>query len=417
MPGDRTTSSWHVIPPAVWPEPPPLMSYSTLSDLEACPRRWALSAAEYPRVWDECGYPRPLQQAQVEGTIIHLSLQKITRALIERRCPSLFDESAISTLRELGGYTAIVLSSLERALQPYDRNPRAAPVLNEIRYRLTAQIPAFRSKIQRLLTRIQPEKRLSGGSVNTDGRVEGESRSQLVHGSYAEIELRAIALGWRGFADLLTLSSAQCEIRDFKTGAPKQDHEFQIRTYALLWARDRDLNPNGRLADRLVLSYDEGDTEIPAPSKEEIRRLEEELRRRTADALATFRTDLPEARPSPQNCECCPVRHLCEEYWQSNARQGTSNESAENGFGDVQIGLTGQHGPNSWDGVIESGPDLKIGGPILLRTTNHQFALKPSQRVRLLNVHIRVPEKDPIEEKQPIFVATMGANSEAFLLS
>ena len=416
MPGGRTTSFWHVSRPS-WPEAPTWMSFSTLSDLEACPRRWALSAAKYPHVWKHRGYPRPLQSAALEGTVVHLSLQKITRALVERGCPSLSDEKATSTLRELGGYTAIVLSSLERALQSYEGNPRATPVLDGIRHRLTARVPELRSRVQRLLTRIRPAECRAGGSAKAVSYPGVESRSQLMHGSYAEVELRAEEMGWRGFADLLTLSGTQCEFRDFKTGVRKQEHEFQICTYALLWARDRDLNPAGRLADRLVLSYDEGDVEIPAPSEEEVRRLEDGLRKRTAEAFANLQADPPEARPSRQNCQYCPVRHLCEEYWHSHTRQRVSNESAQTGFGDVQIRLTGQHGPSSWDGVIESGLGLKGGGPILLRTTNLQFELHSGQQVRLLNVHISVPYKEPVEEKQRTIAATMGANSEAFMLS
>ena len=407
-------SFWQVLRPSVWPEPPYWVSHSTLSDLETCPRRWALSNAEYSSVWKDRGYPRPPHQAVIEGTVVHSSLQKIVRALVERGCSSLSDKSAISTLRELGGFTAVVLGSLTLVLQPYGRNPRADPILKGIHCRLSARVPELRSKVQGLLTRIQPVGRRASGSGMAVNHAGIKSRSQLLHGSYSEVEFQAIEMGWRGFADLLTLSSSRCEIRDFKTGAPKQEHISQVRTYALLWARDSNLNPAGRLADKLILSYEKGDIEVPVPDEEELRDLEDELRRRTAEALAKLQVDPPEARPSRENCEHCPVRHLCREYWHSHARQRTS-ESVKNRFGDVQISLTGQHGPSSWDGVIESGPDLKVGRPILLRTTNLQFELKPGQQIRLLNVHISVPE-EPIEKRQLTYVATMGENSEAFLL-
>ncbi len=417
MPQDRIESSWQVFRPSSWPTALPWMSYSTLSDLETCPRRWALSAAEYPNVWEGSGYPRQPQQAALEGTVVHLSLQKITRALGGSGRASLSDENAISTLREIGGYTAVVLASLELALQPYKRNPRAGPIIEGMRRRLSARVPELRLRIQRLLTRISLTERQVGELQTAVNHPCVESRSMLLQGAYAEVEIRAAEMGWRGSADLLTLSSTECEIRDFKTGTPKQEHELQVRTYALLWARDSDLNPSGKLADKLVLSYDDGDTQVPAPDEGEINNLEGELRRRTAEALASLQADPPEARPNPQNCEFCHVRHLCEEYWHLHARQQGSYESAKSRFCDVQVRLTGQHGPSSWDGVIESGPDLKVGGSILLRTTNLQFELHPGQRIRLLNVHIRVPPEESIEEQQPTFVATMGANSEAFLLS
>lgn len=392
------------------------MSLSTLSELEACPRRWALSAAEYAHVWKERGYPRALQPTALEGMVVHLALQRITSALVERGCPSLLDERAISTLRELGGYTAIILGSLARALQPYEENPRAAPVLDRIRHRLAARVPELRSRVQRFLSRIHPESH-AARSEDPTTHPQWESRHQLQHGSHAEVELRASKLGWLGVVDLLTLSTTWCEIRDFKTGTSKQEHEFQVRTYALLWARDNDLNPSGRLADKLVLSYDKGDVEVPAPSAPELRSLEDELRERSAAALAALQTDRPEARPGPENCEYCAVRHLCEEYWQWHARQGGNRESSKGQFADLQIKLTGRHGPSSWDGVVESPADVKACGLLLLRTANLRFELHPGQRLRLLNVHISMPDEQSMEDKRPPVVATMGASTEVFLLS
>lgn len=59
---------------------------------------------------------------------------------------------------------------------------------------------------------------------------------------------------------------------------------------------------------------------------------------------------------------------------------------------------------------------MKIGEPILLRTTNLQFDLHPGQQLRLLNVHISIPDEDGIDDKGMPIVVTMGASSEAFQL-
>ena len=88
---------------------------------------------------------------------------------------------------------------------------------------------------------------------------------------------------------ILTLSATHCEIRDFKTGTPKDEHQFQLLIYALLWWRDRDLNPSARLANRLIVSYDDRDIEIQAPGVDVLCSTEEELRKRTTAALATFK--------------------------------------------------------------------------------------------------------------------------------
>ena len=68
--------------------------------------------------------------------------------------------------------------------------------------------------------------------------------------------------------------------------------------------------------------------------------------------------------------------------------------------------------PSSWDGVLEASPGSDSTQPALLRTANLQFDLQPGQKIRVLNVHIKSPNED---EGLPV-VATMGANSEMFLL-
>jgi hypothetical protein len=221
-------------------------------------------------------------------------------------------------------------------------------------------------------------------------------------------------LGWVGIADLLTLSTKLCEIRDFKTGISKQEHEFQLRVYALLWARDRELNPAARLADKLVLSYGERDVDVPAPTANALRSLEVELRERTAVARATLQINPPEARPSPEDCMHCTVRHLCEEFWQ---RCHECGESRHDQFADLQVNLTGRHGPSSWDGVVKSLSGMKPGGPILLRAADRQFDLHPGQELRLLNVRISRALEEPIEDECPPVVATMGASTEAYFVS
>jgi hypothetical protein len=390
------------------------MSFSTLRELEACPRRWALTTAEYLNVWKYRGYPSVPQQSAIEGIVVHLSLQKIMGALVNRGCPSLIDESAILTLRELGGYTAIILSSTEQVLLPYKENPRAVPTLDEIHNRLTASVPKLRTRVQRFLPRIHlvPRPAKSGETVI---RREGAKRHALEHGPHAEVLIQSSKLRWRGFADMLTLSANKCEIRDFKTGAPKEWHKVQLLTYALLWARDSDLNPSARLADKLVLSYDERDVELPPPDTRKLQLLEDELKQRTTIALADLQSNNPQAQTSPENCVYCTVRHLCEEYWSWLGKQGSSGEPVKERYVDVQIKLSSQHGPSSWDGIIELGPTMKTGIPILLRTENHRYDLHPGNRLRVLNVYVSIPdEEESVKDGHSLVVVTTGSRSEIF---
>lgn len=221
MSGGNNTDFWRVLRPTKWPEAPSWMSFSTLMELEICPRRWALVAAEYSDLWNNHGYPPIPQPSALEGTIVHLSLQKITGALVENGCSSLADESAILTLRQLGGFTAIIVDCLEQVLLSYRENPRAAPALDGIRARLTTRVPELRTRIQKFLSRIRPEPHTVIPGETVIHR-EGGPRHALQHGTYTEVLLQASELGWRGVADMLTLSTTHCEIRDFKTGAPKE---------------------------------------------------------------------------------------------------------------------------------------------------------------------------------------------------
>ena len=99
MPSTRESNLWSIARRTAWPKAPSWMSFSTLSELETCPRRWALNHANYPNVWDGRGYPQPLRFALLEGRIVSSKPPTHhTKPLVERGCKSLFDETAISAM-------------------------------------------------------------------------------------------------------------------------------------------------------------------------------------------------------------------------------------------------------------------------------------------------------------------------------
>ena len=234
----------------------------------------------------------------------------------------------------------------------------------------------------------------------------------MLKGSYCEVQLIVEELGWKGVVDLLTVSDSACEIRDFKTGKPKDDHQFQLYVYALLWWKDRVRNPAGRLADRLVLSYDSGDVEIRAPNVNKLEELRDELHARRAAANHAIKFDPPEARPNAATCIYCSVRHLCDAYW----REPIHPEAQDVCFVDIQLELTAHHGATSYFGVVESCSNLAPGSQVLLRTVDLPFDLRPRMRLRVLNVRISSPDLDLGETEPALAVASMGVASEAFVL-
>ena len=66
---------------AILPGPPAMWSYSSLKEVESCPRRYVLSRADYPDLWDNHGYPRLPNPAAIKGDVVHGSLEIIVKAL------------------------------------------------------------------------------------------------------------------------------------------------------------------------------------------------------------------------------------------------------------------------------------------------------------------------------------------------
>ena len=401
-----------VVVPKAWPTAPNELSVSSLADIEACPRRWALASAEYPELWDGRGYPPRLSIASLAGSVVHLALETVTKALARAGSNSLEDTDAVQVMRGLGGYTKVMNNCVQRVLQRFANNPRAAPVLDVALRSLRAQIPEMRTEAQTLLGRIK----LHGGAATSGEESAGKGRPRipLGPGVYPELDIRAPLIGWRGTADLLMLSTGNCEIVDFKTGALDDAHRFQLRVYALLWSRDSELNPTSRTVDRLTLSYIAGEVSVDPPTAAELDALERELVDRRRAAANALRANPPQARPSVENCQYCAVRHLCEEYWQpATIRTLAAAAGSESPFMDLQIFIVARHGPSSWDGIVEQSRGVGSGKSIVLRTPNGselQFAL--GDRIRVLDVHVSASADN---EGQPA-VATATAMSEIFLV-
>ena len=398
-------SLWIADAPAAWPDAPVEMTVTTLGEIESCSRRWALSAGHYPDLWNGRGYPPRVQLGALSGTVVHLALEVITRALVRAGCPSLHDPTVLQVMRDLGGYTKVVNDCIDRALSRLASNPRAQRVLEFAARSLRARVPELRTRVQTMLCRV----RLSRVPArHADGNTP-RARGPLTMGAFPEIELRAEEIGWKGKADLIALSSDACEITDFKTGAPDEGHGFQIQVYALLWSRDAELNPDRRRADRLLLAYDGGAIEIAAPTESELDELETLLRARRGAAHEAVSHYPPEARPDPKNCRYCGVRQLCDEYWTAETQRRMVQEGEDRRFGDVEVTVTGRHGPSSWDARVELSRDVPTGKSAVIRTSG-DLELSPGGRLRVLDAALIMDDED---QAQPA-VITLGSLSEAY---
>ncbi len=391
---------WTASPPAAWPAAPVDLTVSALGEIEACPRRWALSAASYPDLWASRGYPPRVHPSSLAGSLVHMVLETVTRELVQAGCPTVQDASSVRVLQSLGGFSKIIAASITQLMERLGRNPRVAPHMDQIARTLRAQAGELRVRVQMMLSRRQLPPSQGPRVPESD---TPRTRMALTVGAYCELELRAPSIRWKGKADLLTLTPSLCELTDFKTGERSKNHDFQLITYSLLWSLDAELNPSKRLVDRLVLVYSDGDVAIPGPTGHALDEFERQLVQRSEGARLSLTQLPPPARPGTETCRFCGVRQLCDSYWQTGELFAME---AERRFGDVEATVLSRHGPASWDIIIESVASKPIG---LLRTAmGTEFA--PGERIRILDAAIKLPDGDSDE---PV-VLTIGAISEVF---
>ena len=393
------------------------MSFSNLLELEACPKRWALSGAQYPEIWPASGYPRLPNLAALRGAIVHNVIRSIAErfVLLGREGNSKIRVS--QALRNLGGFTRLIGNTIEAVLQQYYCNPRALPSLKRVHAQLHSEIPDLRVKSQELLARVNFDLYDNLGS-SEDVLRSGRVTLPLSNGIYSELELKSTDLGWHGFVDLLTLSSDFCEIRDFKAGKEKEEHISQLHTYALLWLKDCELNPSGMPVTRLVISYLKNDIEISTPSRSDYLKLEDSLKKRTERVLMSIESMPPGANVGPDNCQFCQVRHLCDEYW--DAQQKSAPKlliDAESPFLDIQAIIVSRRGPSSWDAKVDSCYFALTEIPFLILDPAISLSmLNEGDKVRFLNVIATIEDDAADSATQPLRVSC-GSRSECFILS
>ncbi|MGB3749190.1 MAG: PD-(D/E)XK nuclease family protein [Rhodanobacter sp.] len=397
---------WRVVIPATWPAPPAEMSVSTHAEIDECPRRWALNTAEYPELWSGRGYPPKLQIAALAGSVVHLALEIITKQLTQAGVPSLSDPSAPQVLRKLGGYTRVVEECVERILKRYVGNPRAGTLMEHAQRTLRGQVPTLRARVQSMLSRLRlPKGTPAVPAPSTPKSSEPSPRLPLANGTYPEVEVRAKSIGWKGKVDLLVLDDDACELTDFKTGAANEAHKFQVRAYAVMWRLDDELNPSKRQVDRLVLAYETQNVDVAPPSASEIDDLGRDLLARRQAAEAALAARPPSARPNIESCRYCGVRQLCDVYWAS-ATQAVSDDGR---FGDIELKITGRHGPTSWDAVVVRARDLPAKTAALLRLQQPE-EFKTGTCLRVLDGAIA---RNPEDDAAPVIV-TLGLLSEVY---
>jgi len=394
-------------PPMQWAPVPDWCSFWWLIEVETCPRRVALRNASYPDLWSKSGYAPKPRVAAIVGQIVHAAVGTIAMTLRSRGVGSVRDPGAISILRELGGFSKIISRIVNDVLDRIADNPRLHSP-DRLHSEVLLRLPQMREKAQALLSRmVWPNC--------TDGREEtaSDSKQPPAVGPHFEILLKSAFLKWKGVADLIDVRPSNVAIVDFKTGEPSPHHADQVRTYALLWARDVDANPQGRLATDLVLSYPTGNVVISAPHEAELRTMESDLLARTASAKATMRAHEPPARVAPEHCSQCDVKHLCSEYWIPKIRKGLVGENRFE-FDDIELLIEERLGESSWRCKCLVATHVPIGSSVLLRVGNDNAtlarAIEPNSIFRVVGALISSSKDSPL-------VTSIVGSSELFRVS
>lgn len=393
---------------AVLPGVPHYWSYSSLKQVEDCPRRYSLTRASYPDLWERNGYPQTPVPAALFGEVVHGAVERILKAFVEADCTSAKSAEAVTVLKALGGYSAVAEQILKSRLAQLDDNPRLQSEQGRrLARELDNRIPDARREIQEYLSRMPSLPRITSASpgdckISSAERTSG--RFEIASGPYPELDLAAESLRLVGRIDLLTLEADGAYITDFKTGTEDPSHQEQLLTYALLWARDRVVNPHRSPLRELRVAYPSRDVVFPTPDDEALAELESNLLARIQAADDSVEAAVPDARLSDR-CGRCGVRPLCADYWEDRAKAAVPSTDGE--WFDLEGTVVDQHGAKSWDVQLEGGR-----GPILVRTPSQSDTLPIGRSVRVLKVRRVVDPDDP-----DALIAAMWAGTETFVLA
>lgn len=399
--------------PNNWALPPEYFSVSTLLQIEACPRKWSLSNSHFNEFGDRNGYPEKPSIPLIKGRIIHKCLETLTHHLKSENCNSLSDPLFVSIMRRIGGYSQLVSDATNLIIESYSKNPRAVININHISQRIKILSPEIRSGVQSLISK--SEINAIPGSNKTKSTSSSNKKMPLSSGMHTEVKLTD-GKRWKGIVDVLGLMQNRCIIKDYKSGKPKDNDIFQIKTYAWLWYSDNIKNPSKTLPDELVLLYPDKCIEVNPISISEISEFTDNLYLRTNKAISSITKDPPPAFVSNENCSNCTVRHLCAEYWEMLETNNTFDISSKNI--DIQVKIKKRRGPKSWDVVIDSCNNHTLSGEAVLINQNNALFNKLDNNItiRVLDAFLAKPieQSDLPENTKSIFITNL---SEIFVLS
>lgn len=139
------------------------------------------------------------------------------------------------------------------------------------------------------------------------------------------------------------------------------------------------------------MAYATADVDVPPPTKAQLEAFERSLIARSDVARAEVERCPPKALPRVEACGRCPVRHLCDEYWQFAAVKSDHPmaSSTDDTYEDVELELVEPQGPAMWSAFVLVSSSLERGHSVRLQVGPEQVALpRRGRHLRLLGVRV-----------------------------
>ncbi len=322
--------------------PPAWYTPTSLVVLLKCPLRWQL---ENSRWGDLESHPGTPNRKRVAGKVIHELLEAMFRHLGRRGRPARGTEAFRDAMRTLK-VTDVLTEIIQKQEIQWRSHPRTrgAPLSLDPGSLRNRVFGIFR-KTYRPATN-SPSRKSSSGPLGAEVTISDE-------------ELR-----FRGRIDLAQVT----ELTDFKTGSLSESHKRQLEIYALLWFRQRKVNP------KLTLVYPD-ESHSWRLSEAQLQALHDELETQ----LSEFDEILSKEAPAQtgEHCHHCDVRAFCNEYWLSplpgDIQFIVDNSPSQHaiGAGELLVGIHSAH--------VASVGEINLGDRVrLLRTqTNGEETVLP----------------------------------------
>lgn len=340
--------------PTEWAAPPKMYSFSSLKQIDECPRRWQLQYSKYEGL-DR--YPSRPNPAAVEGRIIHSLLEKLFRALACYGMPLIGSETFQKCISEIDINLAI-----SRSIRDYEErialNPRGHgfQLRSSIQQLRNKVVQIFRDQYDKIRKNTPPS--IIRSSYNT---LKKQSCNDVTGNDFAvilnknkiltELTLEHMELPFSGIIDFIWLDDEGMKISDFKSGAYKHDHKDQVLMYALLLKSNLQCLPKEAF--------------IVYPDRSERVEIDENIVENVffdlKNKIITAKRELksvPAKTSLNENCQYCPVRQLCDQYWVSLSND--PQQVKKSGIVDLEVEVTGIHSNHGFVGRRSDCDNLKV---------------------------------------------------------